>query len=541
MPPRVFPDNPEFKNKAEEEVFKVAYSQLGENDCIFCNLEFSSPSHGDVEIDLLLLLENRGCVVIEVKGGHITFDGFNWIQNDSKGSRPIEPARQAKKNLFAILDYIRNRWSQGNLKSDWIVAFPHSNVPSVNDAQLPDNKIVDKADLGHLLSNIKSNIDSINSIAPVGHLWMTAAITHLTAISSAEADKENFLSENFGFIKELTHERAILLEQISENERYFVRGPAGSGKTWLAFEQAKKWTREGLKVGIVTFNRGISTYMKNKSLELPEEERPFWVGTFHALASMIGATAGAPGDYDENADRFAEGLIAAATSLEAEKKFDAFVVDEAQDFMFSWWKTLDLCLREPGKGKLALFGDDQQKIFGIRRGPEGFFAKVTINDNIRNSKQIGELSAGLTKRSIVVRGPSSFPVEYIICEENHVISTADDEIVRLTEEDNWRPGEIALLTTKSRHPVHAEYKTSELDRYWDEFWSGDSVFYGTVGGFKGLERPIVVLAINGFHNAEDFEDFLYVGVTRARDKLVVVCTSDVRTLIKKEIKNELAG
>lgn len=531
--PKVFPEKPEFKTRAEKEVFEAAFTQLGENDCIFCNLEFSSPNHGDVEIDLLLLIENRGCVVVEVKGGHISFDGTDWNQSDTKGSRKIEPARQVRKNLFAILDYIRTRWSQGNLKSDWIVVFPHSNVPDVNDAQLPHTKIVDKAKLPYLFSSIKSNIDSINSVAPVGHLWMSAAISHLTAISSAEADKENMLDQNLSFIKELTHERAIFLNQIDENDRYYVRGPAGSGKSWLAFEQAKRWTKQGLRVGIVTFNRGISTYMRNKSLELSEDERPFWVGTFHGLASMIGANAGAPKNYNDNADPYADNLFAAAKKLDEDKKFDGFVVDEAQDFMSSWWTTLDLCLKEPGRGKLALFGDDQQKIFGLRRGPEGFFARLNLNDNIRNSRQIGELASSLTQRPIEIRGPSSFPVEYIICEEVEVLDRADDEVVRLTEKENWRAGEIALLTTKSKHPVHAEFKSQELDRYWEEFWNGDEVFYGTVGGFKGLERPIIVLAINGFHNAEDFEDFLYVGVTRARDKLVVVCTKEVATTIKK--------
>jgi ATP-dependent exoDNAse (exonuclease V) beta subunit len=38
---------------------------------------------------------------------------------------------------------------------------------------------------------------------------------------------------------------------------------------------------------------------------------------------------------------------------------------------------------------------------------------------------------------------------------------------------------------------------------------------------------VVVLAINGFHNSEDFEDFLYVGLTRARDKLIVVGSKEV--------------
>ncbi len=34
--------------------------------------------------------------------------------------------------------------------------------------------------------------------------------------------------------------------------------------------------------------------------------------------------------------------------------------------------------------------------------------------------------------------------------------------------------------------------------YWDSFWDADDAFYGHVLGFKGLERPAIVLAVNGF-------------------------------------------
>jgi len=272
--------------------------------------------------------------------------------------------------------------------------------------------------------------------------------------------------------------------------------------------------------------------MQNKVLELEVADRPAWVGTFHNFANFLGSTAGSPGNYDEENDVYAAPLIAAAEKLEVESRFDAFVVDEAQDFMASWWKALDLSLREPGKGKMALFGDDQQKIFGIRKGPEGFFARINLDDNIRNSRQIGALARGFTTRGITIRGPNSFAVEFIECEESDVISKADDAVERLTDKETWQPGEIALLTTKERHPVHAAFTSKQREVYWQEFWTRESVFYGTVGGFKGLERPVVVLAINGFHNSEDFEDFLYVGLTRARDKLIVVGSKEICETIK---------
>ena len=48
----------------------------------------------------------------------------------------------------------------------------------------------------------------------------------------------------------------------------------------------------------------------------------------------------------------------------------------------------------------------------------------------------------------------------------------------------------------------------------------DEVFYGTVMGFKGLERPVVVLAVDGFHDGVA-RDVMYAGLSRARDRLVV--------------------
>jgi len=85
----------------------------------------------------------------------------------------------------------------------------------------------------------------------------------------------------------------------------------------------------------------------------------------------------------------------------------------------------------------------------------------------------------------------------------------------------WNLGEIALLTTKHRHPIQLN-KDVDKEAYWSELWEESDVFYGTVMGFKGLERSVVVLAVNGFQNDADVENVMYVGMTRARDRLVVV-------------------
>jgi ATP-dependent exoDNAse (exonuclease V) alpha subunit len=59
------------------------------------------------------------------------------------------------------------------------------------------------------------------------------------------------------------------------------------------------------------------------------------------------------------------------------------------------------------------------------------------------------------------------------------------------------------------------------------------VFFGTVQGFKGLERSVVVLAINGIHANASQKEMLYVGMTRARDRLVVVGTKTTISTLKQ--------
>jgi hypothetical protein len=137
--PRIYPDNPQFRNKYEEQVFNALVKDLGHDDAIYCNFEISDPQHGDVEIDFAVLIKNRGIAVIEVKGGHISFDGQEWHQQDATGSRIIYPESQARKNMYSLRDYLRNRWSQGNVRTDWLVAFPSYKNIEVGSAKLPTN------------------------------------------------------------------------------------------------------------------------------------------------------------------------------------------------------------------------------------------------------------------------------------------------------------------------------------------------------------------------------------------------------------------
>jgi ATP-dependent exoDNAse (exonuclease V) alpha subunit len=67
------------------------------------------------------------------------------------------------------------------------------------------------------------------------------------------------------------------------------------------------------------------------------------------------------------------------------------------------------------------------------------------------------------------------------------------------------------------------------------------VFYGHVLGFKGLERRAVVLVLNETKIGERSRERLYVGLSRARDQLVVCGSSDtIRRLGGEEVLRHLA-
>ena len=59
-------------------------------------------------------------------------------------------------------------------------------------------------------------------------------------------------------------------------------------------------------------------------------------------------------------------------------------------------------------------------------------------------------------------------------------------------------------------------------------------------GFKGLERPAVVLAIDGFRDDATARETLLVGMSRARDQLVVCGDPDeLRRVGGKELAKKL--
>jgi hypothetical protein len=123
MPPRIWPESTKEKNEAEQILFDALYAALSPKDASLTNMRLTDREEGHIEIDLIALIHNLGVVVFETKGGSVSYNGETFVQSDRRGARPIASHDQVLKNLYVFKRFLRDRWSYGNIKTEWIIAF----------------------------------------------------------------------------------------------------------------------------------------------------------------------------------------------------------------------------------------------------------------------------------------------------------------------------------------------------------------------------------------------------------------------------------
>jgi hypothetical protein len=530
----LIPEHPHFEDESEQVVWEALRSQLRDGDVLLHGVRFTDPTHGEVEIDLLILMPDCGAAVIEVKGGHVTFTQGEWRQSDASGSRQIHPVIQARNGVYALKRYLEAQpsWSRGALRAGWLLAFPYLTVTGAMGPEARRDLILGREELPEVAAITYDRLWSPEFQTPLpADGWVEAALDLLLGAPDSEREILARTEARLRHSDELTATHANLLSIVRNNPRIEITGSAGTGKTWLAIEQARRWAQMGERVCFVSYGRGVAEMARRAIERLPSSQRPAYVGTFHQLGYQWGVHPG-PAEPDDfwTADAPAR-MSAAAQGLEASSRFTAFVIDEAQDFADSWWTAL-LASAASDSFRLACFRDDEQSVFSDRKGrPDLPLTPLVLDENLRNAQQIVDTFRPLLNAPVTAMGGDGFPVQYVPCEpaddmgNANVMSMADTMVMSLHDHGGWLPEHIALLTTKHRHPEHL-LQAEDKVAYWNGLWSDHTVFYSTVSGFKGLERPVVVLAVNGFHDGIDPRSVLYAGMSRARDLLVVVGSPD---------------
>lgn len=101
----------------------------------------------------------------------------------------------------------------------------------------------------------------------------------------------------------LTKEQYRCLDQLDDNPRCLIQGPAGTGKTLLAIEEVKKSVARGEKVALFCFNSNLADWLNSYFSDMPESVRPEFVGTLHKYMTQVAKGADLLPPYPHDPDR----------------------------------------------------------------------------------------------------------------------------------------------------------------------------------------------------------------------------------------------
>jgi len=552
--PREVRDAPE--RAAECALFDACREQLPGEYCVFYSVAWLGRSavNGawDGEADFVIAHPERGIVVVEVKGGFIRRDGESgqWYST-TRGARkeyaikdPVSQARRSKYHLAAKLESLP-RWVAGKPKLAHAIAFPHcERYEGPLTADCPREIVIYAADTRDLKNAVRRIYDywagSTESCSALDSTAMSAVISMLAPsvelrpaprsigaeVASAEAQ-----------IAALTANQTRVLKALVRNRRVAISGGAGTGKTMLALAKAKSLAEQGFRTLLTCYNRPLADYLRYATHGCPGLE----VADFHQFCMATIGAAGLSVGRPEGAKYWEEivpnALVEALSNL-PDGRFDAVIVDEAQDFAEGWWVPLQLALREPDRGILYVFYDDNQKLYQRANSFPSGLVDFCLCENLRNTQEIHHAAARFyAGGELIGAGPSGSAVDFVLAADSGTQKRAVGKVIDALVRGGVKPSDIAVLTGRavqtSRVAVDGRFGSARWTR--DQSADPDMTLLESISRFKGLERPVVILVELEDHVSAERDDTIYVGLSRARSSLTVVGSADVLGYVRSEV------
>ena len=551
--------SPEIKSNAERKIFEWFQSAPGTDKWIVLH-SLGITTHNKViygETDFLVLAPQLGIFALEVKGGRVKRENGIWYFTNRYGktnSKVRGPFEQAKDGIFSIVEAMKKRVDMDhrhipNVLFGYGVMFPDIEYTSsgIDEEQWQVFDSRDGTDVKQFIKRLadgaKSKWEALYGPLNKSKLPDAADVRYMASILRGDFDCAVAMSVQLRNANEaliaLTKEQYRCLDQLDDNPRCLIQGPAGTGKTLLAIEEVKKFAARGDKVALCCFNSNLADWMSNYFDDMPESVRPQYVGTFHKYMTQVAKDADLlpvyPHDPEKVQQYYQEDLpeAAALALLESGELYDIVVVDEAQDLIRdSYLEVLSASIKKGlARGRWTMFGDfSMQAIYAAgmsgadmveKLEDQTSFIRFKLTVNCRNTKPICKEIETVTGFKAPhdlwtkVDGP---PVQYITWSTMEGQCKKLKDVLKQLENAHINPEQITILSPRKKE----DSVVSMLDGYVIKDFRvppGTNTTFCTIQGYKGLENTVIILTdIEAFSE----EKLMYVGLSRACSGLFVL-------------------
>lgn len=540
----MFPTRPDADCAAsEKKVFSAFAERLPKNWHVFHARRVVVPeSEGhplhECEIDFIVVDPARGVLVLETKGGEIRREEFGWTSTDRRGEAHEirDPGVQAQSGARNLSRLIRQNgaFAQTYVRCGWGVIFPDVTVRTSLGADLPRALVVDEHDLhdpapalDRLFEQNAASAMQLGSALMNALVELLAPSLRLVPLLSSQMDEAN---REFA---RMTDEQMDVLDTNGEMPRLAVKGCAGSGKTLIAIERARRRALAGDRVLFLCYNTLLAQFL---SLRVPEKTeasggsgvKAFEVMTFHHFAKLAAKSAGLrfEGSSQEFWDTEAPDILLQSIEKLPDVRYDCVVVDEAQDFKEYWWLPIERLLVGEGSSLWAFY-DPNQNLFDGSIAASLKLQPAVLKHNCRNSARIGQHAFAYVGDTPNFRGdtPEGAPVEVIKCsDERAMLDAVRRELHHLVVELKI-PSDRILVLTPHRSDNSAVRAAGKLGNFtfvdYPAVAQANEVPFSTLQRYKGLEADAIILCEVDRASHACTDRHLYVAASRARHLLFI--------------------